>query len=241
MIASEHEPVTIDQHGLIEALVQRRLAGEPVARLRGIQEFYGLRFDLGPETLVPRPDTELLVDLALAFLEPLSDPKMLDLGTGTGCIPIALLHENKSLTANAVDLSDCAVQVAIGNARLHNVSERVRFDCGSWFAPLAAEAKFDLITANPPYVATPVIAGLSAEVREHDPALALDGGEDGLAAYRAILADAGGHLKPAGRIMLEIGYDQAADVRLICRRFGLHRVEVHQDLAGRDRVIVARC
>lgn len=239
MIAGERDPVSAEHADRIEELVQRRLAGEPVARLRGFQEFYGLRFDLVPDTLIPRPETELLVDLALAHLKPLSGPRILDLGTGTGCIPIALLHELPGVNATAVDLNADALAGAHANAKRHTVQNRLQLLEGAWFAPLTGDEQFDLVISNPPYVATPVIASLAPEVRDHDPALALDGGPDGLDAYRQILAGVEAHLRPGGKLMLEIGYDQARPVGLMCRQSGLHEVHVHTDIAGHDRVIVA--
>lgn len=239
LIANQREPVSAEQLAQIDTLAQRRIAGEPVARLRGTQEFFGLQFELGAETLVPRPETELLVDLALAHLKTSQDPHVLDLGTGTGCIPIALLHEMKNLNAVAVDLSGAALAVAGLNATRHQVADRLNLVEGSWFAPLKAEDQFDLVISNPPYIATPVIASLSPEVRVHDPALALDGGPDGLEAYRQILANVQRHLKPEGRLLLEIGYDQAGPLTLMCRQTGLHNVQVHRDMAGLERVVVA--
>ncbi len=241
LIAAEDDPVPQHERQLIDEFGARRMNGVPVARLLGHQEFYGLRFDLGSDTLVPRPETELLVDLALAFLSPAKAPRVLDLGTGTGCIPIALLHERTDLLAVAVDLSAGALAMAQRNAERHGVSDRLTLAQGSWFTPLDPETRFDLITSNPPYIAASVINELSPEVREHDPRLALDGGADGLDAYRQILDAAPGFLRPGGRVMLEIGFDQAEAVRLIAAQSGPHEVYVHQDLAGLDRVIVAHC
>lgn len=239
-IAAERDELTGDQAEAIGVLVERRLAGEPVARVVGRQEFYGLDFALNEATLVPRPETELLVDLGRDFLKARSAPRILDLGTGTGCIAISVLAHHADATAVATDISARALELARENARAHGVAGRLELVEGSWFEAVPPADRFDLIVTNPPYIARPVLAGLVPEVRDHDPRRALDGGTDGLDAYRAILGAAPGFLAPDGQVLLEIGYDQAAAVALICRQSGLDEVESHPDLARQDRVIVAQ-
>lgn len=240
LVNREREPVPIDQLKLLEAYSARRLKGEPVVRILGEKEFWSLSFKLNDATLVPRPETELVVERGLEIIGPLDKARILDLGTGTGCIPISLLTEYSDVTAVAVDLSASALEMARFNANRHGVGARFTTLEGSWFDPLPPGARFDLITSNPPYIETAEIATLMPEVREHDPRLALDGGPDGLEAYRAIAAEAALFLKPAGVLLLEIGSGQGSAVSDILVGAHFREVEVLQDLAGLDRVIVAR-
>lgn len=232
----EQEPVDGEAAARVAALLQRRMTGLSVARILGVREFYGLDFTLNAATLEPRPDTELLVELALKALPP--GGRLLDLGTGTGCIPIAVLVNRPDATGVAVDLSPEALAAARENADRHGVAERLEVLEGSWFAPLAG-APFDLIVSNPPYIASGVIPSLDPEVRDFDPRLALDGGPDGLAPYRIIAAQAGGWLKPGGQVLVEIGHDQGAAVSALFEAAGFADVAVHKDLAGLDRVVSA--
>ena len=240
LVNREREVVPPERLKLLEDYAARRLKGEPVTRILGEQEFWSLGFKLNDATLVPRPETDLLLELGLEIIGTLEGARVLDLGTGTGCIPIALLTEYSDVTATAVDVSPQALEMARYNARRHGVLDRFTALEGSWFDPLEPGARFDLITSNPPYIETAEIATLMPEVREHDPRLALDGGPDGLAAYRAIAAEAGLFLRPGGALLLEIGSGQAGAVSDILVGAGFQEVEVLQDLAGLDRVIVAR-
>ncbi|GJD93698.1 peptide chain release factor N(5)-glutamine methyltransferase [Methylobacterium iners] len=221
----------------LRSAVARRLAGEPVARILGAWEFWGLPFELSPATLVPRPDTETLVEAALARCPERSRPlRLLDLGTGSGCILIALLAELPNAFGIGLDRSLDALLTARANAVANGVGERAAFLNGDWGA--AIQGAFDLVVANPPYIAREVIAGLATEVREHDPVAALDGGEDGLAAYRSILAEvgAGGGIAP-GALLFEVGHDQAGAVSALGRAAGFGAAEIVSDLAGHDRVV----
>ena len=218
-------------------LMKRRLAGESVARIIGHREFYGLDFELSAATLEPRPDTELLVDLALGAL-PISG-RLLDMGTGTGCIPISVLVNRPDGFGVATDLNPLALEMAGRNAARHGVSDRLEMRQGDWFGALAEGDPFDLILSNPPYIASEVVETLSDEVKKFDPRLALDGGPDGLVPYRVIAAEAGPWLKPGGQVMVEIGYDQGAAVLALFEAAGFGRVSVHQDLGGLDRVVCA--
>ena len=224
----------------LHELAERRLRGEPLDRILGEKEFWGLRFKLNAATLAPRPETEMLVGRALAELLPIKRPRLLDLGTGTGCIPIALLSECADARAVATELSGEAIAAAQLNAVRHGVADRLDIRRGSWFDPLEPGERFDLITSNPPYIGTAVIATLAPEVRLHDPRLALDGGPDGLGAYRAIANEAGFFLKPAGLLLLEIGSSQASAVTAILSSAGFAEISVEPDLAGLDRMVVAR-
>ncbi|MFY9292320.1 MAG: peptide chain release factor N(5)-glutamine methyltransferase [Methylorubrum rhodinum] len=220
----------------------RRLAGEPVARILGAWEFWGLPFRLSPETLVPRPDTETLVEAALRLFPERHRPlRLIDLGTGSGCILVALLHERPEAFGIGLDRSQDALATAKANAEANGVASRAAFLRGSWLDALAGP--FDLIVSNPPYIGTGVIPTLDAEVREHDPPAALDGGPDGLDAYRAILgniAQRPGLLAAHGVVALEIGYDQATAVTELARKAGFSDVTVARDLAGQARVVTLR-
>jgi len=239
LVNREREAPPEAQLKVLEAFAARRLKGEPVVRILGEKEFWGLSFKLNEATLVPRPDTELLVERALEFVGPLDKPRILDLGTGTGCIPIALMKEYSDITAVAVDLSADALEMARLNANRHGVGERLTTLKGSWFDPLEPGDRFDLITSNPPYIETAEIATLMREVRDHDPRLALDGGPDGLAAYRAIASEAPLFMKPEAALLVEIGSTQATAVSDILVGAGFADIDVARDLAGHDRVVVA--
>ena len=228
-------------HALAEAAA-RRLAGEPVARILGGWEFWGLPFRLSPETLVPRPDTETLVEAALRlFPEPARPLRLVDLGTGSGCILVALLHERPNAFGIGLDRSQDALTTARENAEANGVGARAAFLRGSWLDALSGP--FELIVSNPPYIAAGVIPTLDAEVRGHDPLAALDGGPDGLDAYRAILAGLAqrpGLLAAGGAVALEIGYDQAEAVMALGRDAGFSDVALARDLAGHPRVVTLR-
>lgn len=216
----------------------RRLAGEPVWRILGEREFWSLRFRLSPATLEPRPDSETIVEAALAELkdrrgEPLS---LLDLGTGTGCLLIALLSELPSARGLGIDLSQEACDTAAGNAALNGVAERAAFRQGSWTEGLSG--RFDLIVSNPPYIPSSEIPDLSVEVREHDPILALDGGADGLAPYRIFARTLPALLAPGGFIVFEIGAGQGPDVVALMETGGLEFRGSRHDLGGHERALI---
>jgi release factor glutamine methyltransferase len=216
----------------------RRLAHEPVARILGFQEFWALTFELSPETLMPRPDTETVVEAALAEIDDRTAAlRVLDLGTGSGCLLVALLRELPNARGVGVDRAPAALAAARRNAGRNGVADRADVVAGDWSAALAGE--FDLIVSNPPYILSGAIQALPAEVRDHDPAGALDGGSDGLDAYRAILADAPRLLARAARLVLEIGFDQEAAVRTLAGAAGLEVKRVANDLGGRPRALVA--
>lgn len=240
LVNRERDLATPEQLKALEKLAQRRLKGEPVARIIGERGFWGLAFKLNDATLVPRPETEMLVQRGLEIVGPLDHPKILDLGTGSGCIPIALLTEFSDMSAVAVDLSKEALDMARFNAGRHVVFDRFETRQGSWFDPIKPGERFDLIVSNPPYIESAAIETLMVEVREHDPHLALDGGPDGLRPYRAIARDAAQHLTPEGVVVLEIGTGQGAAVTDIFAEAGFNRIGVEHDLGGHERMIVAR-
>lgn len=217
----------------------RRRRGEPVARIFGEAEFYGLRFALSPDTLVPRPDTETLVDVVLAEARRRFPPALgiCDLGTGSGAIAIALLSQLPEAHAIASDTSEGALATAMKNAERHGVRSRMTFRRVD-FAK-GPNGPFDVVVSNPPYIRSDAIAGLDREVSRYDPRPALDGGPDGLAAYRAILARLDTLLAKGGMLAFEVGYDQGDAVAKLCREAGLTNVRIEKDLGGRDRVVVA--
>ena len=223
----------------LEALAARRLRGEPISRILGRADFWGLTFALSPDTLVPRPETEFVVQKAVDLLRAMDGRRrLLDLGTGSGCIAISILREIPTLTAIATDIAPDAVATARRNAGTHDVARRLDVLEGSWFEPLQGNLRFDLIVANPPYIARQVIETLAPEVRDHDPHRALDGGMDGLDAYREILPASRKWLKSGGALIVEIGYDQMAAVKTLFREAGFRDVLHEKDLAGLDRVVV---
>ena len=217
-----------------EAFITRRQRHEPVSRILGQREFYGRPFRVTSDVLDPRPDTETLIEAALALKHP--PARILDLGTGSGAIIVTLLAELPGATGLATDLSPAALEVARGNAEALGVALRLAFAEGPWWAPVTG--RFDLIVSNPPYIPTTVISGLSPDVRDFDPHLALDGGADGLDAYRRIAAGAASHLNPGGRVLVEIGAGQALDVEALFQSHNFIHDSNHSDLGGHVRCLV---
>ncbi|HWO23153.1 MAG TPA: peptide chain release factor N(5)-glutamine methyltransferase [Kofleriaceae bacterium] len=215
-------------------LIKRRLGGEPVAYLLGEHEFWALPFYVDASVLVPRPDTETVIEVARGLRDPAAPCRVLDLCTGSGAIAISLAKELPAAQVVATEVSPEAAAIARRNAERNAVAERVEIRAGDLFAPVAGE-RFDLIVANPPYIATAVIATLAPEVRR-EPALALDGGPDGLAFYDRICAAAAAHLLPGGAIVLEHGFDQADAVRARLEAAGFSRVTLTRDLGKNPRV-----
>nr|WP_295468251.1 peptide chain release factor N(5)-glutamine methyltransferase [Mesorhizobium sp.] len=223
----------------VAAALARRAAGEPVHRILGAREFYGLRLALSPDTLEPRPDTEALVELALPFARGVCDARgacrILDLGTGTGAIALALLSAEPRAIAVATDIAPGALETAKTNAEALGLSGRIAFVMSDWFA--AVEGPFDLIVSNPPYIPSAEIGTLSREVRGFDPLRALDGGADGLDPYGIIARDGAAHLAPDGAIIVEIGAGQEEDVADIFLRQGLRHADTRRDLGGHARAL----
>ena len=219
-------------------LIARRAAQEPVSRILGRREFWSLGFAVTPDTLDPRPDTETVVEAVLAAKPDRTAPlRILDLGTGTGCIALALLHEYRHALAVAVDRSPAAIAVARGNAVALGLADRFLPLAGDWTAALRGH--FDVIASNPPYVPAGDIDGLAPEVRCHDPHAALDGGGDGLDAYRALAPLAARHIAPGGVVVLEVGFGQAEAVAALLSAADLRISEIRADLAGIPRCVVA--
>jgi release factor glutamine methyltransferase len=219
----------------IETDVDRRLKGEPLSRIHGIKEFRGLEFVVTGDTLDPRPETELLVDHALKLFHGKHPERVIDLGTGTGCIIIALLKEWPAARGVAVDISPQALSVAKTNAIAHKVADRLEFVQSDWDE--VVEGRFDLVVSNPPYIPSSDIESLQQEVRNHDPILALDGGFDGLEAYKKIFSGISGLLTPVGKGLFEIGVGQQADIERLAGKYRIRIEQIHPDYSGIPRVV----
>jgi release factor glutamine methyltransferase len=211
------------------SLVARRAAGEPVAYLLGVREFYGRDFAVSPAVLIPRPETELLVELGIAAVGRIAAPRILDLGTGSGCVAVTLALELPGARVTAVDVSPAALDVARGNAA--RLGADLRFCAGDWFTALPEGERFDLVVSNPPYVAEGDPHLSEGDLR-FEPSLALACGADGLSAIRRIVAEAPAHLAPGGALYFEHGYDQGEAVASLLADAGYRDIEQHRDLAG---------
>lgn len=228
------EAVSEEVAARFHSLVARRTRFEPVSHLVGARDFYGRSFEVTKDVLDPRPETETLIEVALR--EPFE--RVLDLGTGSGCILVTLLAENPQAVGVGGDASPAALSVALRNAQRHNVEDRATFVQSDWMA--AIRRPFDLIVANPPYIALDEMAALSRDVREWEPRMALTDEADGLSAYRTIIAQAQKGLLPGGRLLFEIGSTQGAAVARLMTEAGLRNVLVIPDLDRRDRVVTGQ-
>jgi len=238
LIGWPERPLSDEAAARLSEFVDRRCKREPVSKIFGSREFWSLDFEVTADTLDPRPDTETLVDAALKALPDRDRPlSILDLGTGSGCILLSILNERKSAWGLGVDRSARSVAVAARNAARLGLSDRACFIVGDWDQAIAGQ--FDLVVSNPPYIPTFVIESLDPEVREYDPVTALDGGMDGLDAYRILAARLGARLRPGGLVLLEIGIGQADAVHGLLQDAGFLSIEQLNDLAGIQRVLVA--
>ncbi|MFP6768722.1 MAG: peptide chain release factor N(5)-glutamine methyltransferase [Planctomycetaceae bacterium] len=233
--------LTAEQRQVMRDLVKRRAAAEPVAYLVGYREFFGLNFQVTPRTLIPRPDTETLVVELLDLVRNLPHPpQVLDLGTGSGCIAVTIATQQPSAQLVAVDICNEALEVARRNATVHDVADRIDCRAGDLFEPLESGRRFDIIVSNPPYVAHDELDHLPADVRNHEPLRALDGGGDGLDIVRRIVDAAPNYLAPNGTLLCEISPEQAQCVcQLVADNQNYLDPRIANDLAGQPRVIVA--
>lgn len=240
MIAEGTRPLDAAEMERIDAAVRRRIAREPVHRILGRRAFFDLDLLLSADTLEPRPDTETLVDALVPHARRIVAAKggcrVLDLGTGTGAICLALLDLVAGTTGMGVDISAGALAMARRNADLNGLANRFETLESDWFA--AIDGRFDIIVSNPPYIVSSVVETLDEDVRLYDPPLALDGGKDGLDAYRAIATGASAHLAEDGVVAFEIGYDQKDAVSALMGAKGFDRIESVRDLGGNDRALV---
>lgn len=241
LLVFPEKKVTEEEVNQYRAFVQRRKDREPTAMILGEWDFMGLTFRLNKSTLIPEQDTEVLVETALEELKrrgPGEAPlRILDLCTGSGCILLSLLHELRNACGLGTDLSEEALEAARENAVRLGLQERAAFRQGDLWEPVGDE-RFDLIISNPPYVPTDVIPTLEPEVRCGEPYAALDGGEDGLVFYRRILKEAAGHLKPSGIIIVESGFDEAAQIAALMQDQKLRGIRTVKDYGGLDRVVL---
>jgi release factor glutamine methyltransferase len=245
LVLSAEQPVSSEQVRRFKVHLQRRLQREPVAYITGRQEFWSLEFRVTPEVLIPRPETERMIEVVLSLVSELPADKpqrLVDLGTGSGIIAVCLAKELPSAQIWAADISTAALAVARENARLNSVADRIGFLAGNLFAALSGRTEgFDVIVSNPPYIRRDEIATLEPEISQWEPRGALDGGADGLDFYRCIAAQAWQFLSPQGAVVVEIGALMSGAVSAIFNLAGFYRdVSVIQDYAGRDRVVIAR-
>jgi release factor glutamine methyltransferase len=228
-------PLEKDELATFRALIERRIAGEPTQYLTGVREFYNRPFKVDPRVLIPRPETELLVEACLQRLPKDAPSRVLDVCVGSGCIALSIAAERPRATVFATDLSPDAIALARENAEALKVADRVTLLQGNLFAPLPPDARFNVVVSNPPYIATAEIDTLSAEVRR-EPRMALDGGADGLVLIRRVAEGARRHLVPGGLLAMEIGETQGAALVAVLQAAGYAEVRVEKDLERRDRM-----
>ncbi len=239
LIAHDGEPLAPDAAATFCDLIERRLAGEPIQHIIGEAEFYGMPFHVNRDVLIPRPETEHLVEKAIALAAEFARPKILDVGTGSGAIAIALAHALPFAEITATDISPAALAVAKDNAASNGFADRVRFLEGDLLDP-AGPGPFDMVVSNPPYVPESDRATLDVEVRDYEPALALFAGEDDLAIYRRLIPTAFGAIVAGGFLALEIGYGQQEAIHALLAGAGFSGIEFTEDLQKIPRVVVAR-
>ena len=239
LLAHGEATMSPDQLDIYRSLIERRGLGEPLQYITGNQEFYKLDFETSPDVLIPRPETELIVETGMELLKDKPRPFIADIGTGSGCIVISLLHELRQARAVATDVSSAALAVASRNAGRHQVSDRLRLIESDLFSALEANELFDLIVSNPPYVPARDLESLQREV-SREPQNALDGGPDGLVVIRRLLNEAPLFLRARGYLVFEIGFDQAESVKRIIESARWELIEVRTDLQGIPRTVVLR-
>lgn len=238
LIAHSDDQLAANQKMIFDACVSRRAKREPLQYITGRTEFWRLEFEVAPGVLVPRPETELLVEAAIGFLPSSDAPRFCEIGVGSGCISVSILHSLRNATAVAVDASTLPLKIAALNAVKHGVDERLDLREGDLFD--AIDERFDLIVSNPPYIPDDDIDALQPEVRDFEPRVALAGGCDGLDLVKSIVKDAGQFLRPGGVLLIEIGHDQAPQVAGFFDSDAWRRVEFLRDLQSIDRAVFAR-
>lgn len=236
-----HAEDSVDEESLIRfgEFVQRRAMGEPLQYITGVQDFYGREFRVTPDVLIPRPETELLVEAVLQIVTDSGAPFICDVGTGSGCIAVTLLCEMVYACVVAIDKSPAALEIAKINAKNLSVADRALFVVSDCFDSIdAREHEFDLIVSNPPYVDEAALAGLQREVKDHEPLVALSPGPDGLSVIRRLINEAPAFIKPNGHMIMEIGYDQGDAVMELIRASVWSLREIRPDLQGIPRIVV---
>lgn len=241
LITHSGDALAFDQLTRFRRMVVRRAEGVPIQHIKGEQEFYGLMFEVTPDVLIPRPETELLVEKALELLRETTAPFICDVGTGSGCIAVALLDARADARALALDISPSALQIAARNAARHGVSARLElFESDCFTAIEATGAAFDMVVSNPPYIAEDELTGLEREVSEHEPRSALTPGGDGLGIIRRLLADTPRFLNAHGHLLFEIGWNQHDAVRGLIDPDVWTLIDVYRDLQSIPRTVVLR-
>ncbi len=240
LISHAQDPVDDRELVRFREAVARRTIGEPLQYITGVQDFFGREFRVTPDVLIPRPETELLVEAALEVIAGESAPTICDVGTGSGCIAVTLLCERTDARAIAVDVSEAALAVAAENAQRHGVTERIEFKVSDCFSELEPR-KFDLVVSNPPYVSAGALRGLQREVRDHEPLIALSPGADGLSVIRRLLHEGPAFLKESGHLIMEIGFDQGEQVQELVDLDVWRLREIRSDLQGIPRIVVLSC
>lgn len=238
LLMQDETDISPEQQALVKSFVAERLKGKPVAKILGHKEFYGRMFATTTDTLDPRPDSETLIEAVLHNMPVEKKLRVLDLGTGTGCLIITLLAERPEWNGVAVDQSAAALRIAKQNADTLDVSSRLAFLQSDWLSDVSE--KFDLIISNPPYIPSAEIENLAKDVKDFDPRGALDGGADGLDPYRQILADVARCLQPHGHVCFELGLGQAPEVTALLHRYGFGKVDCFKDLGDIERVLLAK-
>lgn len=236
ILTDPYRAMTPDQLSMLDGYVERRLKREPVSRILGRKGFWKIMLNVTPDVLSPRPDTEAILDVVMLAFAPHESFTMIDLGTGSGAILLATLAERAAAKGVGTDISTEALAVARENAANLDLDKRCDFIRTEW-ATGFGDQSFDLVVSNPPYIPSDDIPGLDPEVRDHDPLLALDGGPDGLVAYRELAPEIMRILKPGGTFAVEIGWDQGPQVRALFEQAGFENVIVVKDLSDRDRVV----
>lgn len=239
IITHAEDLITPEEQESLRKFVARRAEGEPLQYITGRQAFFGLDFEVTKDVLIPRPETELIVEMALPLVaKGAVAPYICDVGTGSGCIMVALLHENQRATAVGIDISIEAIQVARRNAVRHCVAARTSFLVADCLSALGTgKPIFDLVVSNPPYIAASELEGLQKEVRDHEPLLALTPGVDGLTIIRRLLLDSGAFVKAGGYLLMEIGFDQAEAVERLIDPTSWTFLDIHKDLQGIPRIL----
>ena len=237
LIAHAQDQLGDDAFQRFQEGVERRASGEPLQYITGVQDFFGREFRVTPDVLIPRPETELLVEAAIELVG--DNSFICDVGTGSGCIAVTLLCELRKARAVAVDKSSPALEIAKLNARNHGVSDRIDFAISDCFSALdAGEYQFDMVVSNPPYVSAEMMAGLQREVRDHEPLVALSPGPDGLSIIRRLILEAPAFLKSEGHVILEIGFDQGEAVKDLINEGVWDLREIRPDLQSIPRIVV---
>ena len=237
LILKSEAVLSQEQIESFEQLIQERRTGRPIQYVLGEWDFFGLRFIVNQHTLIPRPETETLVSLAILALNNNPEPLIFDIGTGTCCIPISILMNHPGAVCIGVDLSEDALKIAQTNVDMHQLSERITLLHSDLFAAIPEHQKADLILSNPPYIETAEISRLDPKVKDHEPLMALDGGEDGLVFYKQIINEAPDHLRPGGVLLFEIGHNQADAVTKLLEAKGFKDISKTKDYADIDRFI----